>query len=157
MDRLPGVSAIGRELMSSSQLLRGRVTDGAGAAPAGAVTVHRFSLRAGSRVVRLKARPDGTFEVPIGIPAVVLASSTIGGAAAAPATGYEPGFALKLHPRSEIRGRVSGPDGAPLPGVKVTQVYVLRFADKLVYAMPRTTEAASRGGGRTSSSRPVSA
>jgi tetratricopeptide (TPR) repeat protein len=125
-----------REKRPAGQLLRGRVLEASGAPPQGAVVVHRFSLRAGSRVLRLKAEADGSFEMPIGIPAVVLASSTIGGAGAAPATGYEPSFALRLQPRLEIHGRVLDAAGAPLAGVRITQVLVLRFTDKLVFATP---------------------
>jgi hypothetical protein len=123
-----------REKRPSGQLLRGRVLEASGTPPQGAVAVHRFSLRAGSRVLRLKAGADGSFEMPIGIPAVVLASSTIGGAGAAPATGYEPAFTLRLQPRVEIHGRVLNAAGAPLEGVRITQVLVLRFTDKIVFA-----------------------
>jgi len=84
--------------------------------------------------VRIKSRSDGSFEMPIGIPAVVLGYSQLLGVDAAPATGYEPSFDLRLKPRVEIRGRVVGPDGAPREGVRITQTFVLKFADKLVYA-----------------------
>ncbi len=118
----------------SGQMLRGRVQEASGSPPQGAVVLHRFSLRAGSRVLRLKAEGDGSFEMPIGIPAVVLASSTIGGAGALPATGYEPAFQLRLQPRLEIHGRVVDASGKPLEGVRVSQVLVLRFTDKFVFA-----------------------
>src|SRR5262245_16083345 len=111
-----------REKRPSGQLLRGRVLESTGSPPQGAVVVHRFSLRAGSRVLRLKAEPDGSFEMPIGIPAVVLASSTIGGTGALPATGHEPSFELRLKPRLEIHGRVVDAAGAPLEGVRISQV-----------------------------------
>src|SRR5213078_2803093 len=114
-----------REQRPAGQLLRGRVLEASGSPPQGAVVLHRFSLRAGSRVLRVKAEPDGSFEMPIGIPAVLLASSTIGGAGAAPATGYEPSFALRLQPRLELRGRVVDAAGAPLQGVRISQVLVL--------------------------------
>jgi hypothetical protein len=110
------------------------VLEASGSPPQGGAVLHRFSLRAGSRVLRLKAEADGSFEVPIGIPAVLLASSTIGGTGAAPATGYEPSFTLRLQPRPEIRGRVVDAAGAPLPGVRISQVLVLRFTDKFVFA-----------------------
>jgi hypothetical protein len=125
-----------REKQPSGQMLRGRVREASGEPPRGSIVLHRFSLRAGSRVLRLRAEPDGSFEVPIGIPAVLLASSTIGGAGASPATGYEPSFTLSLQPRPEIRGRVVDPAGAPLEGVRIAQVLVLRFTDKLVFATP---------------------
>jgi hypothetical protein len=110
--------------------------DASGTSPAGAVHVHRFSLRAASRVVRLKAEPEGSFEMPVGIPAVVLGWSAVSGTAAAPATGYEPEYTLRLRPHAELRGRVVGPDGAPLAGARVTQVPAMRFADKFVFVTP---------------------
>jgi tetratricopeptide (TPR) repeat protein len=112
------------------------VLEASGSPPQGAVVLHRFSLRAGSRVLRVRAEPDGSFEIPIGIPAVLLASSTIGGSGASPATGYEPSFTLRLQPRLEIRGRVVDRAGAPREGVRIIQVLVLRFTDKLVFATP---------------------
>jgi tetratricopeptide (TPR) repeat protein len=84
----------------------------------------------------VNVEPDGSFEVPIGIPAVLLGSSTIGGAGAAPATGYEPSFVLPLKPRLEIHGRVVDASGAPLRGVRISQILVLRFTDKFVFGTP---------------------
>src|SRR5436190_22843206 len=125
-----------REKKPAGQLLRGRVLEASGSPAQGSVILHRFSLRAGSRVLALTAEPDGSFEMPIGIPAVLLASSTLGGAGASPATGYEPSYTVRLQPRLEIHGRVLDAAGEPLKGIRISQVLVLRFTDKLVFATP---------------------
>jgi tetratricopeptide (TPR) repeat protein len=112
-------------------ILRGRVS---GHPPSTDVRLHGFALRTGSPVSSGVSGADGSFELPLPDgPAVVFAYAPWVGAAALRIEDPSVSVELRLRERFKTRGRVVGPDGAPLDGVLVSQIVVFSLDDALVY------------------------